>query len=159
MELHSDRVRDAVGHYCRFARELVVPSDGTVQVLDALVSRGHALGLLSNAHDDIARAFADSELAGRFAAVTFSCQIGWRKPDPKAYAAVVDALDAPSKVMFVGDGSDNELTGAAMAGLHPVLLRGDTTDAYDSDRPEVAAWSGPSIDKLEDLPDRLLSGR
>ena len=151
IETDPDRIRRAVDQYRRFAHDLVTASEETLQVLDALSSGGVTLGLLSNAHEDVASAFGESKLARFFAAVTFSCRIGYRKPHRRAFAVALESLGRPSQVTFVGDGSDDELTGAAIAGFRPVLLRGDLTDAYDPDRPEVAAWSGASIDELAEL--------
>ncbi len=141
-------------HYRSFVPQLVAPIQGALDVLSSLRDSGAKLGLLSNAHDDVADYFAESELAPCFTFALFSCRIGHRKPDPRTFAAVLSAIgtDRPRRVTFVGDGSDNELAGAAAAGLRPVLVRSDLSDAYDPDRPEVSQWRGPAIEELAGLP-------
>lgn len=95
------------------------------EILDAvrtLQDRGHRLALLSNAERRDTRAWLGSPLAPSFEVAVFSCDIGAVKPEPAAYAAVLDALGLPPReVAYVGDGGSDELTGARRAGFGHVL--------------------------------------
>ena len=53
--------------------------------------------------------------------------------------------------IYVGDGSDKELTTAAALGMLPILKRTDLTDVYDPHRPEVENWQGIAIDEIVEL--------
>jgi len=89
----------------------------TLEVLDALRADGHRLALISNATSDTAEAWPGSPLAARFDAVVFSCDVGLAKP-PAIYRAAADRLGAdPATCVFVGDGADGELPGAAAVGM------------------------------------------
>jgi len=59
----------------------------------------------------------------------------------------------PHECIYVGDGSSQELTGAAAVGMRPVLKRTDLSDVYDSHRPEVEDWRGPAVDEIKELGD------
>jgi len=55
--------------------------------------------------------------------------------------------------IYVGDGSNQELTGAATTGMRPILKRTDLRDVYDRHRPEVETWRGLAVDKISELCD------
>jgi putative hydrolase of the HAD superfamily len=59
----------------------------------------------------------------------------------------------PQECIYVGDGSSQELTGAAAIGMRPVLKRIDLRDVYDSHRPEVEGWRGLAINEIKELCD------
>jgi putative hydrolase of the HAD superfamily len=126
------------------ARVLESVRPTTVGVLDALRDTGWRLGLVSNATAETAEAWRDSRLAGFFAAVVFSCDLGLAKPDREIYLAATEALGAtPVECVYVGDGADGELAGAAALGM--TVIR--TTEYSDTD----PAWLGPNIAALADL--------
>jgi putative hydrolase of the HAD superfamily len=123
-------------------------SPATLGVLDALRADGHPIGLISNATSDTAEAWPHSPLAPRIDAAVFSCQVGMAKPDPEIYRAAADRLGAdPADCVFVGDGADDELTGAAAVGM--TVFR--TTQHDDTDR----HWQGRTVASLGDLPTLL----
>lgn len=152
VELDERRLNEAHSLYRAFADKLVKPPSETLEALEDLTVRGRSLGLLSNAHFDVAEAFASSPLASLFTAAIFSCDVGERKPTPAAYAAVVAAMGVtPGEITFFGDGSDEELSGAASAGLRPVLIRSDLSNTYDPDRADVTGWAGRVVDSMSDV--------
>lgn len=74
------------------------------------------------------------------------------KPEPAIYRAALDALHLlPDQTLYVGDGSDEELSGAARCGMRPVLISIDLSNTYDAQRKDVDAWSGPVIRVLSEL--------
>jgi putative hydrolase of the HAD superfamily len=133
-------LRRALAH-----RLLDTVSDGTLDVLDMLRADGHPIALVSNATSDTAEAWPQSRLAGRFDVVVFSCEVGLAKPDPVIFRVAAERLNAnPAECLFVGDGADGELAGAAAAGM--TVLR--TTEHNDTD----PGWDGPVFATLGDLP-------
>jgi putative hydrolase of the HAD superfamily len=78
------------------------------------------------------------------------------KPQAEIYRAALDALGLlPTETLYVGDGSDEELSGAARCGMQPVLISIDRTNTYDAQRTDVDAWTGPVIRALSELPGLL----
>lgn len=64
-----------------------------------------------------------AELADWAESVVISSEIGFRKPDPRFYGAVVSRLALPAgEVLCVGDDPENDLAGPRRAGLGAVLL-------------------------------------
>ncbi|MBO0869069.1 MAG: HAD family hydrolase [Micromonosporaceae bacterium] len=117
----------------------------TLDVLDLLRAGGHRLALISNATADTAEAWPHNPLAQRFDVAVFSCEIGLAKPDPGIYRAAAKRLGAdPAECIFVGDGADRELHGAAAAGMTAYR----TIEFHDSD----PSWSGPTLASIGELP-------
>lgn len=120
-------------------------STATLDVLDALRGAGHPLALISNATSDTAEAWPQSPLAQRFDVVLFSCDVGLAKPDPAIYHLAAESLGVrPVECVFVGDGADGELAGAAAVGM--TVFR--TTEHNDTD----PGWGGPTFATLGGLP-------
>ncbi|RQX21271.1 HAD family hydrolase, partial [Micromonospora chalcea] len=142
----DEQVSRAAAHRRALARRVLgrVPV-GTLDVLDALRERGHRLALISNATSETAEAWAAGPLARRFDVAVFSSAVGLAKPDPAIYRTAAQRLGvAPAECVYVGDGADGELAGAAAVGM--TVLR--TTEHQDTD----PGWIGPVIADLRDLP-------
>jgi putative hydrolase of the HAD superfamily len=91
-------------------------------------------------------------LGAFFEAAVFSCTARVRKPDPRAYELVLNSLGiGPEHVLYVGDGTDAELRGAAEAGLYPLLVTPSLANTYDARRADVDGWSGPRIATIPDV--------
>ena len=136
----------------QFTRESLEPIDGALDLLEWLTERGLRLGLVSNCAPDVPRAWNQLALARYFEFCAFSCQVGAVKPEPTIYRTAVEALGlAPAETLYVGDGSDEELSGAAGCGLRPVLVTVDLSNTYDAQRSDVDGWSGPVIHGLPNL--------
>jgi putative hydrolase of the HAD superfamily len=146
-------VRAACGErFAAFVESSLVASPATHAALDAVRGAGTALVLVSNANLDIARAWPACDLAAVFDATAFSCELGVAKPDPRIYRAALERIGATAaETLFVGDGSDDELAGAASAGLVPVLLDVDRSDAYDAERAHLDGWSGFRVATISDV--------
>ena len=142
----EEQVRQAAASRRALARRLLdTVSEATLDVLDMLRADGHPLALVSNATSDVAHAWPQGRLAGRFDVAVFSCEVGFAKPDPAIYRIAADRLGVdPAECVFVGDGADGELAGAAA--LDMAAYR--TTEHADSD----PGWGGPVFAALGDLP-------
>jgi putative hydrolase of the HAD superfamily len=119
-------------------------SAATLVVLDRLRADGWRLGLVSNTTPESPERFRASRLAARFDAAAFSSDLRTAKPDPAIYLAACRALGvSPEACVYVGDGADRELAGAATLGMRPIR----TTEYADTD----PAWTGPTITALAHL--------
>ncbi|WP_346533844.1 HAD-IA family hydrolase [Micromonospora sp. DPT] len=145
----EEQVRRAGDHRRALARRVLDRVSTTaLDVLDALREEGHPLALISNATAETAEAWPQSQLARRFDVAIFSCDVGLAKPDPAIYRTATERLGvAPAQCVFVGDGADGELAGAAEVGM--TVFR--TTEHNDTD----PSWDGPGFPTLGDLPTLL----
>jgi len=136
----------------QFTRESLDPVAGALELLEWLTGQGLRLGLVSNCAPDVPRVWSQLEFARYFEFCAFSCQMGSVKPEPAIYHSALKALGLrPEETLYVGDGSDDELSGAAACGLQPVLVTVDLSNTYDSRRSDVDEWSGRVIRGLPDL--------
>ncbi|MFI7128106.1 HAD family hydrolase [Nonomuraea sp. NPDC050153] len=136
-------VAEAKARYLKFTEESLEPVDGVVELLASLSARGVKAGLVTNCAPDVPSVWADSAFAPFFQHCSFSCGLGEVKPDAAIYHDALDGLGLePGRTLYVGDGSDEELTGAARCGMTAVLVAADLSNTYDSVRLDVADWSG-----------------
>ena len=127
-------------------RRALVPREGVVETLAELRRLGLRVGLITNCTEDVVDVWADGPLAHSFDACVFSCSAGCVKPEPEIYAVASDALGvAPSDCLFVGDGANDELAGAARAGMTPILVhRPGEAPRWEG----LADWAGPRITSI-----------
>ncbi|WP_194890875.1 HAD family hydrolase [Catenulispora pinisilvae] len=152
VRLDPQACRAAAVQYGEFTRAGLEPLEGVERTLAALKTAGLRLGLLTNCAPDVPSILAETAWGSRFDAAVFSCTARVSKPEPRSYELVLDRLGIPAgAVLYVGDGSDGELRGAAAAGLHPVLVTPDLTNTYDRTRPDVESWTGPRIATIPDV--------
>lgn len=134
-------------------RTLRTPLPGAVEALSELRASGYGIGLISDCSAEVPLVWPETPLAPLIAAPVFSCQVGYRKPDPRLYTFASEALGVtPSECLYVGDGSGRELSGAVTAGMRVALIRVSYDETTDTDRPEVLAWRGSELSTLSDVP-------
>ena len=104
--------------------------------LAAWKARGLSLGILSDAMPSIKVFLKQYGILDDFDAAVISTEVGAIKPDPKMYAAILEALGAePGDCLFADDKPEN-LEGAVAAGMKAVqMARAETL-------PHVL-WDGP----------------
>jgi len=93
----------------------------------------YTLGLLSNGNSYPERCGLD----GIFQFVVFSQDIGFEKPDPRFYETAVREAGCPAEqILHVGDSLENDVEGAARAGIHTVWLNRDGAGNDTAIKPE-----------------------
>jgi putative hydrolase of the HAD superfamily len=118
------------------------PTRGAVELLSNLRKRGLRTAIVSNASSDVRTMIDGSPLQGAVDYVVLSAEVGVMKPDPKVFQLAAAAIDVPSAhCFFVGDGNDDELDGAAAAGMTPVLF----------DLGVLGGWEGRRVNHLSDV--------
>ncbi|WP_018349816.1 HAD family hydrolase [Longispora albida] len=144
-----DQVAAAVARMTEFLRAALVPVPGAIETLTALRAAGLRLALVTNCGPDAPGLWTQTPMAEFFEVTAFSCELGTAKPAPAIYQHAIDGLDLPpAELLYVGDGSDHELTGAAALGLTPVLVTVDLSNTFDTERADVATWTGLRVDGL-----------
>jgi putative hydrolase of the HAD superfamily len=138
--------------YRERVNDALEPVAGVEGLLGALRGR-YRLGLLTNGSVRAQRSKLDAlGWVDTFDAALVTGELPAGKPDPAAFAAVLEALDAtPETTAFVGDDVEADVRGAADAGLHAVHVL-----AADGPEPDPAAAAHVERARLaERLPDVL----
>jgi putative hydrolase of the HAD superfamily len=151
-KLGNDRLVDElVAWRVDLARTALAPTAATVDALIELRRRDLRLGLVSNCTEDIALAWPESRFAALFDAAVFSATAACLKPDPAIYRlALAELRIEPSDCLFVGDGANGELEGAARVGMTPVLIHPPGEDPpWDG----LKDWSGLRITSIPQVLD------
>jgi HAD superfamily hydrolase (TIGR01509 family) len=98
-----------------------------VAVIEQLRAAGIRVGLCSNAPYRVRSMHDQLEyvgLAAHLDSVTFSGEIGWRKPSPRIFERALQALGTEAyATVMVGDTERDDIEGAHAAGMRAVLLR------------------------------------
>lgn len=140
-------------HHAFSERTLMIESK-ILEALETLKSSDLLLGLITNCRPPIPSAFLRSPLARYIDVPVFSCEERIKKPSRRIFQIACERLKIqPQECLYVGDGSGEELTGAAAVGMLPILKRADLTDVYDPHRPEVENWQSIAIDEIAELCD------
>jgi putative hydrolase of the HAD superfamily len=127
-----------------YVRSVLPPRDNSLETLAALKKLGYKIGLVSNCSTEPPILWPETPFAPYFDATVFSATSGFMKPDPKIYGLAIKKLKVkPEDCLYVGDGDNNELTGAASVGMYPVRI---TTSQGNSTRPVRAE------NKLDEYP-------
>ena len=120
-----------------------------IGTLEALRAQPVRLGIVSNAAylpRLMRQQLAALGLANYFDAVTFSSEVGVRKPHPEIYADALKKLSAdPARTLFVGDRVLEDVQGPKALGMRAVLTR----EWRREDDPGVADFV---IQRLGELP-------
>ena len=145
----DEHVAEHVAARHEFARGALRLRRGAHETLVALRQRGVKLGLITVCSEEVPAAWPESELAGLFDAETFSSDCGLIKPDPEIYLTTLAGLDVePAQALFVGDGANDELGGAARVGMIPVLFVAEGREPHWA---EVREWRGLRVSSLPEV--------
>lgn len=147
------RIALAVEAYFSAFVDHAVPLPGTLEMLTAL--HGHyRLGLLSN----LTHAPAATHILARlgmtrfFDVVLVSGQLGYRKPHPRVFHALVERFQVPrEQTAFVGDNLEADITGAHQAGLQPIWITSGQTQQPSADQGMAPPLAVPTITSWQDL--------
>ena len=148
IEPSEDCVRASVGIRYEYVREALSPRPGVMETLSILRKSGYSVGLISNCGDEVSRLWASTSLAPWFDARVLSFEVGLTKPDVRIYEITTQQLGVPTKhCLYVGDGSDGELSGASEAGMTAVLIRAP----YDLASRGRQDWKGDRVTDISEV--------
>ena len=86
-------------------------------IIDALKAKKIRVGLLSNINDRYTKMIRDFGFYEPFSPCLLSCEIQLEKPDPKAYEALLKAIELPAEtIVFIDDKIEN-VEGAKKMGI------------------------------------------
>jgi putative hydrolase of the HAD superfamily len=131
----------------------LVPIPGTLETIEALRERDVRVGLISVCTDEVVELWEETPFGDLFDDAVFSCAVGLAKPDPRIYRLACERLGVePEETLFVGDGANDELAGAAAVGMHAVLVLPPGRD--EPLWPEAHDWQ-PRISELPHVLDLI----
>lgn len=150
-EASPEALDEAVSRRQRVMEAMVRPRADVEPTLRHLRERGLRTALVSMCSPEVPALWRALPVAGLIDVEVFSCEDGVRKPEPAIYALAAERLGVPAeRVLYVGDGSFGELTGAAAAGMTALLIRAAHEGELVIERAEEdAEWTGPTVATIE----------
>lgn len=94
-----------------------------LRLVGRLRSAGYKVGLLSNATEEVANKIKSLKLAKHFDSFLFSIDIGYQKPDVKAFAELAKSLEVKINELAFIDDATKSLVNAAGCGFTPILFK------------------------------------
>jgi putative hydrolase of the HAD superfamily len=133
-----------------YTRQIVInPRSDVKEVITNLRDMGYKTGLISNCGPDTPPVWMEIPIAQLIDVAIFSSSVGLMKPDPSIYQMAVEQLEVkPNECLYIADGVDQELAGAAEVGMHPVQIKvfGDESSYMGQEE-----WHGPRISSLTEV--------
>lgn len=154
----SAAVERAVEIRVEFERRTLKPRVDAVATLAQVRALGFKTAVISDCSADVPDLWPTTPFAALIDEPVFSCVEGLIKPDPRIYRRACERLGAAAAdCVYVGDGGNHELTGAARVGMRAVLIRTpeERVASYDSER---SSWRGEAIDRLSEIPELIRTG-
>jgi putative hydrolase of the HAD superfamily len=112
-------------------------------LLRRLADRGVKLGAVANQPAAMAERLAREGIADLFSHLGLSGLSGFRKPDPRAFTSVAEALGVtPGECIMVGDRIDDDIVPAKSLGMAAILFR---SGRHRRQRPRGAAEEPDAI--------------
>lgn len=93
-------------------------------IVEETRSLGFVVAVLTNGTDTVHQEIRHFGLDGQFDAVFTSWEIGYAKPDPKAFQHVCNELNVHPRNVFFTDDSHSKLAGAIEIGMTARMFRG-----------------------------------
>lgn len=123
-EVSEDRIEKAVKIRLNFVKDALKPRKNCIKTLNKLIDLNYKLGLISDCSYETVMLWKNTALSKIFDKPVFSAEVGIKKPNIKIYQIACKKLNVePDQCIYVGDGSSNELTGAANAGMKPIKIQ------------------------------------
>jgi putative hydrolase of the HAD superfamily len=148
----ADQISQAVEIRMKYIREALRPRPDAVTTLRQLKEQSCKIGLLSNCSIEIPILWPQTTFADLVENPVFSSRERFKKPDLRIYHLACERLGVtPERCLYIADGEDHELTAAAKAGLHPVLIRTSSQETRGESHQETREWQGATITGLAEV--------
>lgn len=152
VEPRVEQTRKAVEIRMEYIRRALQPRPDAVETLTQVKRQGYQTGLLSNCSIEIPLLWHETPFAAVIDTPVFSSRVRLRKPDPRIYRLACERLGVmPESCLYLADGEDHELAGAARVGLHPLLLRIPFQKPDGRSHEEAREWQGMTIGSLPEV--------
>ncbi|MEM7167413.1 MAG: HAD family hydrolase [Planctomycetota bacterium] len=119
------------------------PIPGVPETISYFAGVGLRMGCISNAifSADLLAAELRRHDIDHVQFVHSSADLGFRKPDPRAFVPALDALQLePHQVWFVGDTWEADVMGASSLGMFPVWLSNESPPDSEVECVQAGSW-------------------
>ena len=149
----SEQIKKARQVRFDYVRRALKPRKDAIKILNQLKSAGYRTGLISNCSTEPPIIWPDTAFAPLIDVAVFSSTAGIKKPDPRIYLLAIEKLKTePGKCLYIGDGDDRELSGAARVGMNPVLIKpGKKNSANVVRNMDTDDWPCPRVSSLKEV--------
>jgi putative hydrolase of the HAD superfamily len=152
VQVTPEQITEAVEIRLRHTRRALKPRPDSVSTLAGVKHEGYKVGLLSNCSIEIPIVWPETAFAEMIENPIFSSRELLKKPDPRIYHLACERLGvAPEQCLYIADGENFELTAAAKAGFHPVLVRNAAQDVSRELHREAREWQGSAIASVAEV--------
>jgi putative hydrolase of the HAD superfamily len=154
--LTAEQLTRAVEIRLQLIKRTLNPRPEALETLARLKSDGYTIGLLSNCSIEIPILWPETAFVDLIDSAIFSSRERLKKPDPQIYKLACERLGVePETCLYIADGENHELAGAAKVGLHPVLIWNSSQDNGSELLREAREWRGDSIGSLTEVLQRV----
>ncbi len=154
--LTAEQLTRAVAIRLQLIKRTLNPKPDALETLARLKTEGYKIGLLSNCSIEIPILWPETAFAKLIDSAIFSSRERLKKPDPRIYQLACERLGVmPEDCLYVADGENHELAGAAKVGLYPVLIRNLSQDNGKELLREAREWQGDAIGSLKEVLQRV----
>jgi putative hydrolase of the HAD superfamily len=131
--------------------------DGVLNFLAWASQQGYRLGMVSNCTTETPMAWPMNPMSKYIPNPTFSCVVGYQKPDPQIFLHALKNLDFmdPKRCIYVADGDDHEFDTAVSLGMQPVLITYPIEDAFRHEPFPEIEYSIEDFAELRDIIKKL----
>jgi putative hydrolase of the HAD superfamily len=135
-----------------FTKRSLKPRNEAVITMKKLKKKGCKIGLITDCSGEVPHLWDDLPFAKLVDVPVFSCIAGIQKPDPRIYKLACKRLKVnPKKCLYIGDGSNKELSGASKIGMKSIQIKVPDEDETDAFKINVDKWYGPKISSISDV--------
>jgi len=148
----SEQMKKAVEIRLQQTRRALDPRPDAISTLGQLKNQRYKLALLSNCSIEIPILWHETPFAELIDSAIFSSRERLKKPDPRIYQLACERLGVMAEnCLYIADGENYELAGAAKVGLHSVLIRNSSRDNRSELLREAREWQGDVISSLSEI--------
>jgi putative hydrolase of the HAD superfamily len=145
----AEQVQKAVEIRMKSIAQALVPRSDAIETMVELKKRPMKLGLISNCSIEIPILWQETAFAHWIDTPIFSSVARLKKPDDRIFHLACEGLGLPAaSCLYIADGEDYELSAAARAGLHAVLIRAPSRKSHNERCQEANEWQGDVISSL-----------
>ncbi len=143
-------IKKAIEIRMNFFLTNTVPRPDAVPALEWAQGAGYRLGLITNCTIELPEIWHRHSLAKYFPSPVFSSVERVRKPKREIFMRACEKLNVqPAACVYIGDGDDHEMEGAATVGMTPILVVDKDPNSF---RRHPQPKMDNNVETLRDLP-------
>ena len=147
-------IKSAVQIRADYELQSMAPRDDALETIRQLKTMGYKIGMITNCTSEAPDLWEKTPFVSLIDVPVFSSSAGYMKPDPQIYRLACEKLEvSPEECLFIGDGSNQELTGATQVGMKAVHISLPDEELEDTYKINYENWNGTIISALKEVLD------